>query len=29
MLAGQWYNANFDASLIEERAIVKDLCLEF
>ena len=29
MLAGQWYNANFDAALIEERAIVKDLCLEF
>lgn len=29
MLAGQWYNANFDASLIEERAFVKDLCLEF
>ena len=28
MLAGQWYNANFDAALIEERAIVKDLCLE-
>ena len=29
MLAGQWYNANFDAKLIEERAAVKDLCLEF
>ena len=29
MLAGQWYDANFDASLIEERAFVKDLCLEF
>ena len=29
MLAGQWYDANFDASLIEERAIVKDLCTEF
>ena len=28
MLAGQWYNANFDAQLAEERAIVKDLCLE-
>lgn len=28
MLAGQWYDANFDASLIEERAFVKDLCLE-
>ena len=28
MLAGQWYNPNFDAALIEERAIVKDLCLE-
>lgn len=29
MLAGQWYDANFDTSLIEERAFVKDLCLEF
>ena len=29
MLAGQWYDANFDANLIEERAFVKDLCLEF
>ena len=29
MLAGQWYNANFDTRLIEERAFVKDLCLEF
>ena len=29
MLAGQWYDANFDARLIEERAFVKDLCLEF
>ena len=28
MLAGQWYDANFDAGLIEERARVKDLCLE-
>ena len=28
MLAGQWYNANFDAQLAEERAAVKDLCLE-
>ena len=28
MLAGQWYNANFDEKLIEERAIVKDLCLK-
>ncbi|MBR6712743.1 MAG: sugar O-acetyltransferase [Selenomonadaceae bacterium] len=28
MLAGQWYDPNFDAALIEERAIVKDLCLE-
>ena len=28
MLAGQWYNANFDAKLAEERAFVKDLCLE-
>ena len=27
MLAGQWYNANFDPALAEERAIVKDLCL--
>ena len=28
MLAGQWYDANFDATLMEERAVVKDLCLE-
>ena len=29
MLAGQWYNANFDTQLAKERAIVKDFCLEF
>ena len=29
MLAGQWYDANFDPKLIQERAFVKDLCLEF
>ena len=29
MLAGKWYDANFDAGLIEERVFVKDLCLEF
>ena len=28
MFAGQWYNANFDEKLIEERAIVKDLCMK-
>ncbi len=28
MLAGQWYDANSDTRLIEERALVKDLCLE-
>lgn len=28
MLAGQWYDANFDANLIEQRASVKDLCLQ-
>ena len=28
MLAGQWYDANFDPKLIEERTLVKDLCLE-
>lgn len=28
MLAGQWYNANFDEALIEERVRVKDLCME-
>ena len=28
MLAGQWYDANFDADLIRERAFVKDLCLD-
>lgn len=29
MLAGKWYNANFDAELIRERRIVKDYCLEY
>lgn len=28
MLAGQWYDANFDEDLIRERATVKDLCLQ-
>ncbi len=28
MLAGQWYNANFDEQLAKERAVVKDLCLQ-
>ena len=28
MFAGQWYDANFDADLIEQRTVVKDLCLE-
>ena len=28
MLAGQWYDANFDPKLIAERVFVKDLCLE-
>ena len=28
MLAGDWYDANFDANLIKERTFVKDLCLE-
>ena len=28
MLEGLWYNANFDEALAEERATVKDLCLE-
>ena len=28
MLAGQWYNANFDSQLMNERARVKDLCTE-
>lgn len=28
MIAGQWYNANFDVQLAQERALVKDLCLE-
>ena len=28
MFTGQWYDANFDADLIEQRAVVKDLCLE-
>ncbi|MBQ7705464.1 MAG: sugar O-acetyltransferase [Selenomonadaceae bacterium] len=29
MLAGKWYNANFDSELLRERMIVKDYCLEF
>ena len=29
MLAGQWYDANFDADLMEQRATVKDFCLQF
>lgn len=29
MLAGKWYNANFDTELLKERVFVKDLCLEF
>lgn len=29
MLAGKWYNANFDSELIRERRIVKDYCLEY
>ena len=28
MLAGIWYNANFDTELLAERTLVKDLCLE-
>ena len=28
MLAGEWYNANFDEELINERAFVKDLCFQ-
>ena len=29
MLAGVWYNANFDTELIAERNFVKDLCIDF
>ena len=29
MLAGKWYNANFDAELLRERSIVKDYCMEY
>ncbi len=28
MLAGKWYNANFDTELIRERTISKDLCMD-
>lgn len=28
MLAGEWYNANFDEALFEERMAVKDLCCQ-
>lgn len=29
MLAGKWYNANFDNELIRERTIAKDFCLQY
>jgi acetyltransferase-like isoleucine patch superfamily enzyme len=29
MLAGKWYNANFDSELLKERITVKDFCLEY
>ena len=29
MLAGQWYDANFDLALKEERITAKDLCCQF
>ena len=29
MLAGQWYNANFDDELIGERLFAKELCFDF
>lgn len=29
MLAGKWYDANFDDELINERIFVKDLCMKF
>ena len=29
MLAGEWYDANFDKDLMEERIIAKDLCFQF
>lgn len=28
MLAGEWYNANFDEELLNERTFVKDLCFQ-
>ena len=28
MLAGEWYNANFDKELIDERIYAKDLCFQ-
>ena len=28
MLKGEWYNANFDKELIDERTYVKDLCFQ-
>ncbi len=28
MLAGKWYNANFDTELKRERTIIKDFCLD-
>ncbi len=29
MLAGRWYNANFDLELINERVLIKDYCLQY
>lgn len=29
MLAGKWYNANYDTELIRERTIIKDLCVDY
>lgn len=29
MLAGKWYDANFDEELINERIFAKDLCMKF
>ncbi|XJS10661.1 sugar O-acetyltransferase [Aerococcaceae bacterium WGS1372] len=29
MLSGQWYDANYDSAIIEERRIAQDLCFEY
>lgn len=29
MLSGQWYDANYDADIVEERRVAQDLCFQY